>query len=120
MNAVLEKPILISVLRDFDLDLPSCPDTEFRDLFNREPNLLKTFRETKAFTLLKPCEGRIGDLTNMPDESLCVDFIRVRNELKDYLTANTKPLRATPHKLMTGDGIINVCFYHLLNNEIIL
>ncbi|XP_060566602.1 uncharacterized protein LOC132725481 [Ruditapes philippinarum] len=102
MNAVLEKPILVSLLRDFDLDPPNCPDTEFRDLFKRSPNLLKTFRETKAFTLLKPSEGKVGDLTCMPDEKLCEDFVRVRNELKAYLTAKTKPLRATPHQKMTG------------------
>ncbi|XP_060601751.1 uncharacterized protein LOC132754992 [Ruditapes philippinarum] len=101
-NAVLEKPILVSVLRDFDLDQPECPDTEFQKLFRQNPELLDTFRQTKAFTLVKPKEGKVIDLANTPDSELCEEFLQGRNEMKKYLTNNTKPLRAASNKTING------------------
>ena len=109
-NPVLEKPILISVLRDFDLDSPECLDEDFRKLFRKDLSVLDNFRETKAFTLVKPNPDRTLDLTNTPDESLCMEFVKEKNEMKKYLMAKCKPLRATENRNISGRGMCFILF----------
>ncbi|XP_053390328.1 guanylate-binding protein 5-like [Mercenaria mercenaria] len=110
-DQVLSKPILVVLLRDYELD-GLCSDQSFRDMLLNYAGgncANEAFRDIKYVELVKPKEGKnIRDLQNIPDKELEEEFVEKRGEVERFIHMEAKPLSSKSGNNLTGKVLTEV------------